>query len=35
MLGGLPRATFPIEEVAAAFDAIRDRERVLQAALSY
>ena len=34
-LGDLPRVTYPITRVAAAFEAIRDQAAVLQAALSY
>ena len=34
-LGGLPRITFPIEEAAAAFDALRRPREVFQVALSF
>jgi NADPH:quinone reductase-like Zn-dependent oxidoreductase len=35
ILGGLPRASFPVEEVAAGFEALRRPDEVLQVALDY
>jgi threonine dehydrogenase-like Zn-dependent dehydrogenase len=35
VLGGLPRVTFPVEDAARAFAALRDQAKVLQAVLTY